>query len=116
MLLHDAWATCKEKTNFGHSRRRKKIIHEETEENFDEGGEDCPPLPVWGTQFCVLDGDEEFVDDRPTLKRMRQECADDDSYGLLSDNEEEYLECGQRGGHPARVSMGYTEEPVGDLR
>ena len=47
------------------------------------------------------------------LKRMRQECAADDCYGLSSDNKEEFLEsAGQRRRHPARVSMGYTEEPV----
>ena len=62
-MLHDSWATYKEKTNFGHSSRRKKNVHEETEENFDEGGEGCPPLPELGTEFCVMDGDEDFVND-----------------------------------------------------
>ena len=88
-------------------------IHKETEQNFGEGGEDCPPLPVWGTEFCLLDGDQSFVDDRPALKRMRQGCAVYDCYGLSSDVEEEYFEeSGQPGGHPVRVSMGYTEEPA----
>ena len=49
-MLHDAWTTYEEKTNFGQSRRRKKHIHKETAKNFDERGEDCPPLPVWGTE------------------------------------------------------------------
>jgi hypothetical protein len=53
------------------------------------------------------------VDDRPALKRMRQGCAVYDCYGLSSDVEEEYFEeSGQPGGHPVRVSMGYTEEPA----
>jgi hypothetical protein len=105
------------KTNFGHSRRRKKHIHKETKENFGEGGEECPPLPLWGTEFCLLGGDEDFVDDQPASKRMKQGCADYDCYGLSSDDEEEYLEeSGQCGGHPARFSMGYIEEPVQDLR
>ena len=29
-----------------------------------------------------------FVDDQPTSKRMRQECAADDSYRLSSNNED----------------------------
>jgi hypothetical protein len=58
-----------------------------------------PPLPVWGTEFCLLDGDDDFVDDQPASKRMRQGCADDDCYGLSSNNEEGYFESGQRGGH-----------------
>ncbi len=77
-------------TNFVHSSRRKKDIQEETEENFNEGWEDCPPQ-VLGTEFCLLDRDEEFMDDQPALMRMRQECDDDDSYGLSSNNEEEYV-------------------------
>ena len=70
-------------------RKRKKHIHEETKENFGEGGEDCPPLPVSGTEFCLLDGAEDFVDDRPASKRFRQGSANYDCYGLSSNDEEE---------------------------
>ena len=77
------------KTNFGHSSRRKKNIHKETKENVNEGGEGCPPQ-VWGTEFCLLDGEEDFVDDQPASKRMRQECADDDLSVLSSDNEDKF--------------------------
>jgi hypothetical protein len=59
-----------------------------------------------------LDGDEDFVDDQPALKIMRQECADNDSYGLSSNNEDKYLEFGQHGGRLAWVSMGDTVLPM----
>jgi hypothetical protein len=35
-MLHETWATYKETNNFGNSSRRKKNIHKETEENFNE--------------------------------------------------------------------------------
>ena len=103
-MLQEAWATYKENNNFRHSSRRKKNIHEETEVNFNEGGEDCAPL--WGTEFCLLDGDEDFLDDQPASKRMRQECADDHSFRISSNDDNKDFEFEVHGGHPARVSMG----------
>ncbi len=94
----------KKKTNFHHSSRRKKNIHEETEVNFNEGGEDCAPL--WGAEYCLLDRDEDFLDDRPASKIMRQECADDHSFEISSDDDNEDFEFEVHGGCPARVSMG----------
>jgi hypothetical protein len=92
------------KINFRHSSRRKKNIHKETEVTFNEGGEDCAPL--WGAEFCLLDGDEDFLDDQPASKRMRQECADDHFFGISSDDDNKDFEFEVHGGHPARVSMG----------
>ncbi len=103
-MLQEAWATYKEKTNFHNSSRRKKNIHKETEVNFNEGGEDSAPL--WGTEFCLLDGDEDFLDDRPASKRMRQECADDHSFGISSNNDDKDFEFEVHGGRPVQVSMG----------
>ncbi len=103
-MLQEAWATYKEKTNFCHSSRRKKNIHKETEMNFNEGGEDCAPL--WGAEFCLLDRDEDFLDDQPASKRMRQECADDHSFGISSDDDSKDFQFEVHGGCSAWVSMG----------
>jgi hypothetical protein len=103
-MLQEAWATYKEKTNFRHSSRRKKNIHEETGVNFNEGGENCAPL--WGAEFCLLDGDEDFLDDQPASKRMRQECTDVYSFGISSKDDDKDFEFEVHGGRPARVSMG----------
>ncbi len=72
--------------------------------NFNEGGEDCASL--WGAEFCLLYGDEDILDDQPASKRMRQECANDHSFGISSDNDNEEFEFEVHGGCPARVSMG----------
>ncbi len=59
-----------------------------------------------GYRILLLDGDEDFLDDRPASKRMRQECADDHSFGISSDDNNKDFEFEVHGGRPAWVSMG----------
>ncbi len=107
--------TKKEPTLVTQAEGRKISTKKQKRTSMNEGGrEDCQP--PWGTDLCLLDGDEDFVDDQPALKIMRQECADNDSYGLSSNNEDKYLEFGQHGGRLAWVSMGDTVLPMWGLR
>ena len=67
-----------EKTNFGHSSRRKKVEHKKLEDNYlYDGGDQCPDLPLWD-KFVLLDGDEDFMDERPSSKRMREDLINQD--------------------------------------
>jgi hypothetical protein len=79
-MLEEEWAVYEDKTNFGHSSRRKKNEHDRPEDDYCVGGH-CTELPLWD-KFVLLDGDEDFVDERPSWnKRMRKDLSsyeDDD--------------------------------------
>ena len=88
-----------DKTNFGHSTRRKTGEHEEPEDDYlHKGGEQqCPDLPLWD-KFILLDGDEDFMDERMSSKRMRGMI---NQYGDESDGD---YDGGNQGRMP-RVSL-----------
>ena len=67
----EEWKLYEEKTNFGHSSRRKKDEHHQPDdEYFYDGMEQCPDLPLLD-KFVLLEGIEDFIDERPSAKRMR---------------------------------------------
>ena len=77
-ILEEEWAAYEDNTNFGHSSRRKKEEHEEPEDDcYYDGGEQCPDLPLWD-KFVLLDGDEDFMDERPSSKIMREDLSNQD--------------------------------------
>jgi hypothetical protein len=76
-MLEEEWAAYEDKTNFGHSSRRKKNEHEETEDDYYNGGDQCPDLSLWD-KFFLLDGDEDFMAERPSSKRMREDLINQD--------------------------------------
>lgn len=98
--LEEEWTVYEDKTNFGHSTRRKTGEHEEPEDDYlYEGGEQqCPDLPLWD-KFVLLDGDEDFIDERPSSKRMRRGLIN--QYGDESDGDDD----GGNQGRMPRVSM-----------
>jgi hypothetical protein len=101
ITFEEEWARYKDKTNFGHSSRRKKDEHEEAEDDYYyDGGEQCPDLPQWD-KFVLLDGDEDFMDEQPSSKRMREDLNQDgdesDCLSLLGDDD------GEHGEHQARM-------------
>jgi hypothetical protein len=61
-ILEEEWAAYEDKTNFGHSSRRKKNEHEEPKDDYYDGGDQCPDLPLWD-KIVLLDGDEDFMDE-----------------------------------------------------
>ncbi len=82
-MLEEEWAAYEDTTNFGHSSRRKKNGHEEPEDDYYDGGDHCPE-ELWD-KFVLLDGDEDFMDERPSSnKRTREDRSnsedDDESY------------------------------------
>jgi hypothetical protein len=92
--FEEEWAAYEDKTNFGHSSRRKKEEHEEPEDDcYYDGGEQCPDLPLWD-KFVLLDGDEDFMDERQSSKRMREDINQDgdesDCSSLLVDDDGEH--------------------------
>ena len=99
-ILEEEWAAYEDKTNFGHSSRRKKNEHEEPEDDYYDGGDQCPDLPLWD-KFVLLDGDEDFMDKQPSSKRMRKDLNQDgdesDCSSLLGDDD------GEHGEHQARM-------------
>jgi len=76
-MLEEEWVAYEDKTNFGHSSRRKKNEHEEPKDDYYNGGDHCPDLPLWD-KFVLLDGDEDFMDERPSSKRMREDLSNQD--------------------------------------
>ena len=105
--LDEEWAKYEEKTNFGHSSRRKKDEHEEPEDDYYDGGDQCPNLPQLWDKFVLLEGDEEFIDERPTSKRMR---GLNDQDGGDSDDDD----IGGHQGRLSRVSMSWENDSDGD--
>ena len=85
--LEEEWAKYEEKTNFGHSSRRKKVEQEEPEDDYYDGGDQCPDLPPLWDKFVLLEGDEDFIDERQSSKRIRGlndqdgDDSDDDDIG-----------------------------------
>jgi hypothetical protein len=106
-LLEEEWAAYEDKTNFGRSSRRKKNKHEEPEDDYYDGGDHCPEL--WD-KFVLLDGDEDFMDERPSWnKRTREDRSnreDDDKSDSLSVVEEDD---GEHLGRLPRVSLNGTD-------
>ena len=98
-MLEEEWAAYEDKTNFGHSSRRKKNEHKEPEDGYYDGGDECPDLPLWD-KFVLLDGDEDFMDERPLSKRMREDLINQD--GDESDDLSSLLG-GDDGEHHARM-------------
>ncbi len=94
-ILEEEWAAYEDKTNFGHSSRRKKNEREEPEDDYYDGGDQCPDLPLWD-KFVLLDGDEDFMAERPSSKRMREDLINqdgdesDDFLSLLGDDDGEH--------------------------
>ena len=74
------------KTTFGHSSRRTKDEQNEPDdENNYDGYEKCPDLPLLD-KFVLLEGDEDFVDERPTAKKMRETQINHDGYEFDDDD------------------------------
>jgi hypothetical protein len=92
-MLEEEWVAYEDGTNFGHSSRRKKNEHEEPEDDYYDGGDQCPDLPLW-EKFVLLDGDEDFMDERQSSKRMREDINQDgdesDCSSLLVDDDGEH--------------------------
>ena len=89
-ILEKEWKSYEVKTNFGHSSRRKKDEHHEQDnEYFYDGMEQGPDLPLLD-KFFLLEGDEDFVDERPAAKRMRdtQINHDGDEFGYNFNDDE----------------------------
>ena len=93
-LLEEEWKSYENKTTFGHSSRRMKDEHhEQDDEYYNDGKEQCPDLPPW-EKFVLLVGDEDFMDERPSAKRMREtqinhdgdDFDDDYLFSLLGDS------------------------------
>jgi hypothetical protein len=113
--FEEEWAAYKDKTNFSHSSTKKKDEHEEPEDDYYyDGGEQCPDLPLWD-KFVLLDGDEDFTDERLSSKRMREDLNQDgdesDCLSLLGDDD------GEHGEHQAwmpRVSLNSDGDSNGD--
>lgn len=107
-MLEEEWATYEDKTNFGRSSRRKKNEHEEPEDDYYDGGDhDCQDL--WD-KFVLLDGDEDFMDERPSWNKRRREDLssydnddESDSLSLLEEDDDEDL------GQLPRVSLNGTD-------
>ena len=107
-MLEEEWAAYEDKTNLCRSSRRKKNEHEEPEDDYYDGGDHCPDL--WD-KFVLLDGDEDFMDERPSWnKRTREDplssYEDDDesdSSSLLEEDDGEHL------GQLPRVSLNGTD-------
>ena len=76
-MLEEEWVAYEDGTSFGHSSRRKKNEHEEPEDDYYDGGDQCPDLPLW-EKFVLLDGDEDFMDERSSSKRMREDLSNQD--------------------------------------
>ena len=71
-LLEEEWKSYENKTTFGHSSRRMKDEQNELDDEYNyDGLEKCPDLPLLD-KFVLLEGDEDFVDERPTAKKMRE--------------------------------------------
>ena len=69
-MLEEEWATYEDKTNFGHSSRRKKNEEPDPEDDiFYDGGVHYQEHQLW-EQFVLLDGDEDFMNERSD-KRTR---------------------------------------------
>ena len=112
--LEEEWAAYEDKTNFGHSSRRKRTEHEEPEDDYYYGGDNCPDL--WD-KFVLLDGDEDFMDERPSWsKRTKEDQSnhdEDDDRSDVSSVLEEYD--GEHLERLPRVSLNGTDvlaEPV----
>jgi len=111
-ILEEEWAAYEDETNFGHSSRRKKEAHEEPEdEDYYDGGEQCPDLPLWD-KFVLLDGDEDFMDERGCSKRMRKKHNQDgDESDCSSDSEDDD---GEHQARMPRVSLNGDGDSDGD--
>lgn len=84
--LEEEWKLYENKTTFGHSSRRSKDEQNELDdENFYDGNEKCPDLPLLD-KFVLLEGDEDFVDERPTAKKMRETQIHHDGDGFDDDD------------------------------
>ena len=93
--MEEEWAAYEDKTNFSHSSRRKKNEHKEPEDDYYDGGDECPDLPLWD-KFVLLDGDKDFMAEQPSSKRMREDLINqdgdksDDLSSLLGDDDGEH--------------------------
>jgi hypothetical protein len=92
-MLEEEWATYEDKTNFGHSSRRKKNEEPDPEDDiFYDGGVHYQENQLW-EQFVLLDGDEDFMNERSDKRTrvgdMMSDREDDDesdiSLGLEDD-------------------------------
>ena len=82
--MEEEWKSYENKTTFGHSSRRMKDEQNEPDdENNYDGFEKCPDLPLLD-KFVLLEGDEDFVDERPLAKKMRETQIKFDDNDLLS--------------------------------
>ena len=93
-ILEEEWAAYEDKTNFGHSSRRKKDEQNKPDdEYYYDGMEQCPNHPLL-EKFVLVEGDEDFIDEQPSAKRMREtqinhdgdKFDDDDLFSLLGDD------------------------------
>ena len=83
-LLEEEWKSYENKTTFGHSSRRMKDEQNEPDdEHYYDGYKKCPDLPLLD-KFVLLEGDEDFVDERPSAKKMRETQIKFDDNDLLS--------------------------------
>ena len=110
-MLEEEWATYEDKTNFGHSSRRKKNEEPNPEDDiFYDGGVHYQEHQLW-EQFVLLDGDEDFMNERSD-KRTRvgdmtsvtSDREDDDESDISSGLEDDE---GGRGG-----SLDFRTVPV----
>ena len=84
-LLEEEWKSYENKTTFGHSSRRMKDEQNELDDEYNyDGDEKCPDLPLLD-KFVLLEGDEDFVDERPTAKKMRETQINHDGDGFDDD-------------------------------
>jgi len=110
--FEEEWAAYEDKTNFGHSSRRKKDEHEVPEDDYYyDRGEQSPDLPLWD-KHVLLNGGEDFMDKRPSSKRMREDLINQDG------DESDFLSLlGDDGEHEARmprVSLNGDSDGDGD--
>ncbi len=92
IILEDEWKLYEEKTNFGHSIRRKKDEHNEPDDDYYyDGIEQCSDIPLLD-KFVFLEGDEDFMDERPPAKRMKDSQIMSDDIYLMSLLGEDYGE------------------------
>ena len=107
-MLEEEWATYEDKTNFGHSSRRKKNEEPDPEDDiFYDGGVHYQEHQLW-EQFVLLDGDEDFMNERSDKRTrvgdMTSDREDDDESDISSGLEDDE---GGRGG-----SLDFRTVPV----
>ena len=70
-MLEQEWVAYEDKKKFGQSSRNKKNEQEEPEDDYYDGGNHCPDLPLWD-KFVLLDGDEDLMDEHATVLKENE--------------------------------------------